>query len=103
MEIVWRKQDDGIDLRLKPYNCLCALEIFTINGRAAYSDDFGEGEDVAPWDADEYGCGNMQFTPFSEPHDAKILKMYGITEEQFVKIAGELAEVLSFGKCCWCA
>ena len=37
------------------------------------------------------------------PRDAKILKKYDITEEQFSQIADELAEALSFGKCSLCA
>lgn len=103
MEIVWHKQDDGVDLRIKAYGSSCALEIFVINDRRADASDFGEGKDVAPWAADEYGCGNRQFTPFARPRDVKILKKYDITEEQFAKIADELAASLSFGKCSWCA
>lgn len=103
MEIVWHKQDNGVDLRLKAYESLCALEMFIVNGVRADECDFGEQGDAAPWAASEYGCGNMCFTPFARPRDAKVLKKYDITEEQFSQIADELAEALSFGKCSLCA
>ena len=102
MEVIWNNQIEGIDMKLKIYDCLCATEVFVINGIVADSSDFGEKDDTMPWDAPEYGCGNMEFIPYEHPTD-EVLKKYGITEYQFHEIAAELACSLSFGRCAWCA
>jgi hypothetical protein len=80
-------------------NALCSLSEFTINGIEADWSDFGDKDDHDPDNAEDYGCGDMRFTP--TPPTAEILNKYGITEDQYNTICEEL-DVLSFGNCGWC-
>jgi len=79
---------------------LCATNKFTINDITASSGDFGDKYDYSPEEADDYGCGNMQFTR-KEPSSA-ILTKYNVTKEEYNEIAEKLEEGLSFGNCGWC-
>jgi hypothetical protein len=85
---------------LKIYSALCATEIFKINGMDADKADFGEQSDNDRENAQEYGCGNMEFTP--KPPTNRALDKYKITADEYNIIAAELATKLSFGSCGWC-
>ena len=87
-------------LELKAYGSLCELEIFTINGVDASYRDFGDRQDIDTYNAEDYGCGDMQFIP-NEEIDLDILIKYAISYEDYRKIQEEL-DVLSFGACGWC-
>lgn len=78
----------------------CYTPTFEINGIRADSDDFGEKYDRAPEDAEDYACGDMQFTRV--PATPEVLAKYGITGPEYELIAGQLEAGLSFGSCGWC-
>lgn len=88
-----------MDLVIKAYSALCELEVFTINGIKADYDDFGDKRDVSRYDAEEYGCGNMQFRP--KPATQEILDRYGINITEYNEVCDKL-DCLSFGSCGWC-
>lgn len=79
---------------------LCYAPIFIINGINADENDFGEKYDRDTENAEDYGCGNMQFTRIQAT--AEILAKYGITDFEYELIAGQLEDGLSFGPCGWC-
>ena len=89
-----------MELVVKPYECLCELETFTINGIPADYDDFGHKYDTDIMNAPDYGCGNMKFVP-QEP-TAKVLHKYQITPSEYSRVCDELMVTLSFGYCGWC-
>ena len=80
-------------------NSLCYAH-GTLNGITFDSKDFGEQQDLDKENAEDYGCGNMTFTP--KPPSAEILDKYKITSDEFNEIAELLAANLSFGRCGWC-
>ena len=88
-------------LELEIYSCLCATEKFTINALPADTEEFGSQYDRDSSNADDYGCGNMQFTG-KESTEAVLLK-YGISEEDYREVVRMLEDKLSFGCCGWCA
>ncbi len=88
-------------LEFKSMGSLCSADIFIINGVEADSDDFGNQDDLSPDTADDYGCGNMQFTPI-EPAEG-ILQKYGLTYPEYWLVANMLKESLSFGDCGLCS
>jgi hypothetical protein len=90
----------GFRYHLSVYGALCSTEQFTINGIIADHDDFGEKYDRDPDGAEDYCCGDMQFTAVASHPD--VLAKYQITEEEYQAIAEELVERLSFGSCGWC-
>lgn len=81
----------------------CALKVFRINGIDADITDFGEGKDVDPESAPDYGCGCHRFIG-SKDKDVmeKAMTKYGITEEDYMEIISELEEVLHVGYCALC-
>ena len=86
---------------IKPMKYLCALEIdVTINGKYLDSSDFGEQEDLNRFEAEPYGCGDMQFIPYKEVNK-DTLEKYNITEEEYRMIQDKL-DCLSFGRCGYC-
>jgi hypothetical protein len=87
-------------LELEIYSHLCSTKVFVINGINADSEDFGDHRDDSPDTAEPYSCGNMCFS--RNPSSKKVLKKYGITQEEYDEIADKLAEGLSFGSCGWC-
>ena len=89
-----------MNLILTVYNALCEPSKFTVNGVDADYDDFGDKGDTDPDNAEEYGCGNMTFTP--KLATDSILSKYGITLDDYNEIARQLQEDLSFGNCGWC-
>ncbi len=86
-----------MQVQLKVYDCLCETESFSINGIAADWEDFGVKYDANRDNAEEYGCGNMQFSP--EPATSVVLAKYGITVDEYNIIANRLKTELSFGRC----
>lgn len=90
-----------MDYTIKPFDALCALEEFSINGIQARYEDFGTKYDIEPFNAPEYGCGNMRFIPNFYPQK-EILEKYNITEEEYELICFKLEKALSFGRCGWC-
>lgn len=87
-------------LKLEIYKCLCATEIFKINGMNADSSDFGYQEDINPESADDYACGDMTFIGI--PSTIEVLKKYNISEKEYNQIVDKLTDGLSFGNCGWC-
>jgi len=87
-------------LTLKSYDALCETEIFIINGINADSNDFGSKSDEDTENAEDYGCGNMQFIRTGATDF--ILKKYNITKSEYEEVASKLEELLSFGRCGWC-
>ena len=85
---------------IKSYCALCELLPCKINGVDLDYHDFGEKYDTEPEEAEEYGCGNMQFIPFNEVKQETLVK-YNITENEYRKIQDKL-DCLSFGGCGWC-
>ena len=89
-----------MDLKIEFYGSLCATSEFIINGIRADSNDFGSQGDEDSENAQDYGCGDMTFTPLSPSNE--IMSKYNITELEFNDIAEKLKEGLSFGQCGWC-
>jgi hypothetical protein len=85
---------------LSIWGALCDTSKFVVNGIEAYKDDFGEQYDRDSGNAEDYACGNMQFTRIAPTKE--VLEKYCITEEEYSKICDELESGLSFGCCGWC-
>ena len=79
---------------------LCYARTFVINGVVADSNDFGDQYDRDQENAEDYGCGNMQFT--RKPSTPFVLGKYSIGENEYSEVCGRLEEGLSFGDCGWC-
>lgn len=88
-----------MELKLKVFSALCALEEFEINGIKADSSDFGSQYDRDPDAADDYCCGDMYFEPALATQE--ILDKYKISITEYNDICERL-DVLSFGCCYWC-
>jgi hypothetical protein len=82
------------------YGSLCATCKFVINGINADEEDFGEKYDRDTENAENYACGDMQFTRIAPTK--KVLKKYAITKDEYSQICGKLEDGLSFGCCGWC-
>ena len=89
-----------MEYRIEAYDALCELQVFTVNGVSAEYDDFGDKDDNDTGNAENYGCGDMRFTP--KPVTDGVLFKYGISPDEYNTITGELEEKLSFGSCGWC-
>ena len=87
-------------LELEFGTALCYTPTFKINDIEADSEDFGEKYDRSPETAEDYACGDMQFTRV--PPKPEILEKYGITEAEYALVADQLENGLSFGSCGWC-
>jgi len=85
---------------IKIFDALCSTEVFTINGKRADSNDFGDQGDNDSANAEDYACGDMRFE--TQPPTADVLEKYEIDELEYWTIANKLAEGLSFGCCHWC-
>ena len=73
----------------------------TLNGRDVDQRDFITQKDMDPKHrSNEWCCGNMKGTP-KEPSQA-ICDRFAISPEEFRQVAEDIAERVSFGKCCWC-
>lgn len=74
-----------MELVIQPYHGLpCELVVFTINGKDADSEDFGD----------------MHFDP--KPSTKEVLDKYHITETEYNTICNELEDKLWVGRCGWC-
>ena len=93
-----------MELVIEPYDALpCELEIFTINGKKANSNNFGSTVDHKEDCDDEivaYGCYNRYFE--SKSPTEEVLHKYNITEEEYYDICNELENKLHEGSCGWC-
>lgn len=78
----------------------CCTFGFTSNDVPADEEDFGEQFDRSPETAEDYACGDMQFTRI--PHRPEILTKYNISGPEYELVAGQLEVGLSFGSCGWC-
>lgn len=87
-------------LELEFGTALCYTPTFKINDIDAHNSDFGEKYDRKPENAEDYACGDMQFTRV-EPKP-EVLEKYKITEAEYSIIAGQLETNLSFGCCGLC-
>lgn len=88
-------------LVVESYDCLCSLKEFTINGYEARYEDFGDQYDTDRDNAEDYGCGDMQFIPY-DSIESNVLEKYKITLEEAREVCEKLHEALSFGQCGWC-
>ena len=79
---------------------LCYTFTFIINGVSADEDDFGEKYDRDSENAEDYGCGDMQFTRIAYTVD--VLDKYTIDKAQYDEVCERLEQGLSFGSCGWC-
>lgn len=90
-----------MELVIEPMYALpCCLEVFTINGKSADQDDFGDTFDHHCEDAKPYACADMHFD--TKPPTKEVLDKYNITEEQYNNICNELEDKLYVGSCVWC-
>lgn len=90
-----------MELIIKPFHGLpCELEVFTINDKAADSEDFGDTFDHNERIKEPYGCGDMHFDP--KPSTKEVLDKYHITETEYNTICNELEDKLWVGRCGWC-
>lgn len=89
-----------MELTIKPYGALCALQVFDINGISASYYDFGDNYDHDKESAEDYGCGDMQFD--AKPPTQSILDKYNINIDEYNEICIKLKDALSFGSCGWC-
>ena len=87
-------------LELEFGHAFCYTPVFKINGIYADSDDFGEKYDRDTENAEDYGCGDMQFTRIDPK--SEVLNKYNISETEYYEIAEKLESGLSFGCCGWC-
>lgn len=88
-------------LKIKTHHALpCRTEVFTINGKGAEQNDFGDTYDHHCEDAEPYACADMHFDP--KPPTEEVLNRYNITEEEYYNICNELECKLCVGSCGWC-
>lgn len=87
-------------LELEIFKALCATSKFCINGIVADASDFGEQGDRSSHTAEDYACGDMQFTRI--PPTEEVLNKYQITSAEYALVAQQLEDTLSFGSCGWC-
>lgn len=87
-------------LELKFGTALCYTPTFVVNGIYADKYDFGEKYDRDIENAEDYRCGDMQFTGIEATPET--LNKYSITKEEYSEIVSKLEEGLSFGCCGLC-
>lgn len=89
-----------MELKIENFRYLpCSLKVFTINGKDANYEDFGEqlmnGKSCMDG---ECGCEFRPKMPTEE-----VLEKYGITLGEYSKIAMELKDKLYVFSCGWCS
>lgn len=90
-----------MEVVIKPCHSLpCRLEVFTINGKNAEQNDFGDMYDHHAQDAEPYACADMQFD--QKPPTKEVLDKYNITDKEYYDICNELEGELCVGGCGWC-
>ena len=83
---------------IKPYKgSPCDVEIFTINGKEADLDDFGE---VKKGDIGRYQCELSGFA--AKMPSSVILDKYQITVDEYAEIVEKLNAAFDYGTCTWC-
>lgn len=93
-------EDKDPVVEIKPYHALpCELEVFTINGKEADEEDFGNKS--IGGDCMECTCGCI-FKKHAQPKQ-EVLKKYGITPKMYDKICEQLEEELQVSFCGWCS
>jgi len=108
---------ENLDIVMTPYEALpCSLRVFTINGQDANVDDFGYGEDFRKEysqmeleeiqeevgeDLMDYGCIDFRWVRDEDCRE-EACREYGIDDDDFDYICGELEKVLYVGQCGWC-
>ena len=86
-----------MELKIKTHHALpCRAEVFTINGKNAEQNDFGDMYDHHAQDAEPYACADMCFDP------KPVLDRYNITDKEYYDICNELECELCVGRCGWC-
>ena len=90
----------NMKLELEIFSSLCSAAKFTINGVVAETNDFGDQGDQG-YDAEDYCCADMRFE--SKEPTQEVLDKYGISKAEYIIVAGQLEEGLSFGSCGWCS
>lgn len=84
---------------VKAYDALpCALAVFTINGKDADLQDFGEIH--TEYGGEPYTCDIIGFEPLL-PTD-KVIKKYKLTLQDYSDICDALADAIKTGYCGWC-
>ena len=90
-----------MELKIKTHHALpCRAEVFTINGKNAEQNDFGDMYDHHAQDAEPYACADMHFDP--KPPTKEVLNRYKITDKEYYDICNELESELYVGRCGWC-
>lgn len=90
-----------MELKIKTHHALpCRAELFTINGKNAEQNDFGDMYDHHAQDAEPYACADMRFDP--KPPTKEVLDRYDITDKEYYEICNELECELCIGRCGWC-
>lgn len=91
-----------MNVKIKPFNALpCSTEVFTINGIDADTSYFGDSEDTDRDNAEQYGCGCMEFIPRDDDM-SEAMERYGISADEFHEIQDMLVDKLYVGGCGWC-
>jgi hypothetical protein len=96
--------EDGFTFCINNMNSLsCNIDAGChINGIQLDIDEFGDTYDKSNYeDAPDYGCGNRRFEIGNPTQE--VLNKYGITYEQWFKVASILEYKLSVGRCNQCA
>lgn len=87
-------------VEIVPYEALCELKVFSVNGKDADYDDFVSKYDHDEENAPDYGCGDMRCD--EKDPSPEVLAKYGITLAEYHEIVEHLCSVLDFGCCGWC-
>lgn len=78
-----------MELKIKTHHALpCRTEVFTINGKDAEQNDFGDTYDHHHEDAEPYACADMHFD--LKPPTKEVLNRYNITDKEYYDICNEL-------------
>ena len=78
----------------------CRPSSFTVKGKSADENDFGEQYDRDLSNVERWSCADMHFTP--KPAIDAVLKKYSLTVGEYNEICEALEEKLSFGCCSLC-
>lgn len=90
-----------MELKIKTHHALpCRTEVFTINGKCAEQNDFGDTYDHDAESAEKYECEDMHFD--RKPPTKEVLDKYNITEKEYGNICDKLEDKLYVGGCGWC-
>ena len=89
-----------IDVVITPYHALpCALQCFTINGKSADEDDFGEKN----WNGKSCMDGKCGYEFEPKLPTQEVIDKYGIDLRDYADICDELRDKLFVCGCGWCS